>query len=100
MKNVEIISRLTEWESEEELNPEEKKLIMEAKQVMHDAYAPYSHFHVGAAILLDNGQIIKGSNQENASYPLVLCAERVAIYSASATFPGIPVKAVAISAKS
>jgi cytidine deaminase len=100
MKNVEIVCHLTEFSNIEELDLEDKRLIHEAKSAVNNAYAPYSKFNVGAAVLLDNGVIVKGSNQENASYPLGLCAERVAIFSASATYPGVPVRAVAVAAKS
>lgn len=100
MKNVEIVCRLTEYESQENLNEEDSRLLAEAKLSMKDAYAPYSHFHVGAAVLLENGIILKGNNQENASYPIGLCAERVAIFAAGANFPGIKIKAIAISASS
>tara|TARA_R110002051_G_scaffold2574_1_gene13208 strand:+ start:2064 stop:2471 length:408 start_codon:yes stop_codon:yes gene_type:complete len=62
------------------------------------AYAPYSNFFVGASVLLENNEIIEGNNQENASYPSGLCAERVAIFYAGAKFPGVQIKAMAISA--
>ena len=62
------------------------------------AYAPYSEFHVGAALLLSNGEIVKGSNQENAAYPSGLCAERTAIYYAGANFPDEKLEVMAISA--
>jgi cytidine deaminase len=65
-----------------------------------NAYAPYSNFYVGAAVLLENGAIVIGSNQENASYPSGLCAERVAIFQAGALYPGVTIKAVAITATS
>jgi cytidine deaminase len=65
-----------------------------------DAYAPYSNFKVGAAVLLLNGETVIGNNQENASYPSGLCAERVAIFQAGARYPGVPVNAIAISASS
>lgn len=61
--------------------------MIQAAQARAKAYAPYSKFTVGAAILLDNGQVVQGSNQENAAYPSGLCAERVAIYYAGATYP-------------
>jgi cytidine deaminase len=100
MKNVEIVCRLTEFSSAEELNQEDRKLLTEARNTARNAYAPYSHFNVGAAILLENGETVIGNNQENASYPLGLCAERVAIFSASARFPGVPVKSIAVTARS
>lgn len=100
MKNVEIICHLTEYENQGELSADDIRLINEAKASMNDAYAPYSHFHVGAAVLLENGIIQRGNNQENASYPIGLCAERVAIFAAGANYPGVAIKALAISASS
>ena len=100
MKKVEIVCHLTEYETIEELTAEDKLLALEAKASTGDAYAPYSHFQVGAALLLENGTIIKGNNQENASYPVGLCAERVAIYAAGANYPGVSIKTLAISARS
>ncbi|HZF99909.1 MAG TPA: cytidine deaminase [Chitinophagales bacterium] len=76
-----------------------QKLLAKARQVVEHAYAPYSQFHVGAAVLLEDGTVVIGANQENASYPVGVCAERVAITSASAQHPRVPVKAVAISVK-
>lgn len=99
MKSVKIHFQLTEASSEQELNEQEKKLVMLSRQMTSNAYAPYSEFLVGAALLLANGEIIKGSNQENAAYPSGLCAERVAIFAASANYPDVPVKTIAISAK-
>jgi cytidine deaminase len=100
MKNVEIICRLKEYNNQSELEADDQLLLNEAMSSMNNAYAPYSNFHVGAAVLLDNGKIVKGNNQENASYPTGLCAERVAIFSASANFPGTKIKAIAIAASS
>ncbi len=100
MKNVEIICRLTEYKDETELEADDRLLLSEAKASMKNAYAPYSHFHVGAAVLLENGKIIRGNNQENASYPTGLCAERVAIFSAGANYPGVKIKAIGIAAYS
>ena len=100
MKNVEIACRLTEYDDVSEMSENDRHLVEEAKQSMSAAYAPYSHFHVGAAVLLENGKIIKGNNQENASYPVGLCAERVAIFSAGANNPGIAVIAIAVIARS
>jgi cytidine deaminase len=68
-----------------------------ARKATADAYAPYSNFRVGAAIRLSNGQIISGSNQENASFPAGICAERVVLSAASASFPGIPVTSLALT---
>src|SRR6188508_1372094 len=100
MKNVEIVCRLTEFETSNQLNAEDQKLLGKARETVQNAYAPYSNFYVGAAVLLDNGVTVIGNNQENASYPLGLCAERVAIFAASAQYPGIAIKSIAITARS
>src|ERR1043165_4643087 len=99
MKKTVIQSEFFEFDSVDELNADDKKLVAEAHASVKDAYAPYSNFHVGAAVMLENGTIIKGNNQENASYPVGLCAERVAIFSAGANYPGVKIKALAVSAK-
>lgn len=83
-----------------ELNNDDRKLLERAMEAVKDAYAPYSEFRVGAAILLENNEIVIGNNQENAAYPSGLCAERVAMFYASAKFPGVPFKALAITANS
>lgn len=70
----------------------EKTLFDKAKTVRAQAYAPYSNFWVGCAVLLENGEIITGSNQENAAYPSGLCAERTTIFWTSANFPGVKIK--------
>ena len=69
-----------------------------AREAAKHAYAPYSHFKVGAAILLKNGHIISGNNQENAVFPSGLCAERVALYYAASQFPETPIEKIAITA--
>lgn len=88
------------YESAQELEQQDQKLLNVAVKARKRAYSPYSKFNVGAAILLENGEIFSGNNQENASYPSGLCAERVAIFYASAKYPGITIKAIAISATS
>ena len=75
-------------------------LLQQAINVRLNAYAPYSRFHVGAALLLDNGKIVIGSNQENAAYPSGLCAERVAIFHAGAVYPDAKILKMAITAAS
>ncbi len=100
MKPIQIPFQITEVEDPSELSSEDQNLIACSRSMIDNAYAPYSRFYVGAAILLDNGEIVKGSNQENAAYPSGLCAERVAIFSAAANYPGAKVKAIAVSAKS
>ena len=86
MKQIIIQSTLTIL-SENELSLQEKDLMQQAFEARSKAYAPYSKFTVGVALLLDNGVVVQGSNQENAAYPSGLCAERVAIYYAGANYP-------------
>lgn len=83
---------------ENELSGDDLHLINAAKDAVKRAYVPYSHFHVGAAALLENGEIISGSNQENAAYPSGTCAERTALFYAGARFPDVAVKALAVAA--
>jgi len=98
MKKREIKSLLVDYNSSAELDENSQELIKKAKQAAENAYAPYSKFRVGAAVLLENGEIIQGSNQENAAYPSGLCAERVAIFYANANFPNVSIKKIAITA--
>ena len=83
----------------EELSSEERHLIELAIEATSRSYAPYSKFHVGAAVRLDNGVEIIGCNQENAAYPSGLCAERTALFSAGAQFPDVPVRMLSIAAR-
>lgn len=87
------------YDLESELSTEDQKLLNLAREAMENAYAPYSRFLVGCTLLLENGVIVSGSNQENMAYPSGLCAERVAIFYAGANHPGVPVKTMAIVAK-
>lgn len=87
----------TIYDGIEALDPEDAWLLNEAREVTATAYAPYSHFQVGAAARLTNGEIVAGSNQENASFPVGICAERVLLASASSLFPKIPIEVMAIS---
>jgi cytidine deaminase len=80
-----------------ELDNKDQELIANAKEAFITAYAPYSGFLVGASILLENGEIVNGSNQENVAYPSGLCAERVAMFYAGAKFPDAKIKAIAVS---
>ena len=82
-----------------ELPESEKKLLMEAVKAVDGSYAPYSNFNVGASVLLSNGEIVTGSNQENAASPSGLCAERVALFAAHHKFPQCTIEAIAIAAK-
>jgi cytidine deaminase len=84
----------------DELNSNDRNLLMKARKAAKTAYAPYSQYYVGAAILLDNGMVFTGNNQENVAYPSGLCAERVAVFAASANFPQIPIITIAITARS
>lgn len=85
------------YDSIEELTEKDAYLLTKARQVTQHAYAPYSHFKVGAIARLDNDKIVAGSNQENASFPVGLCAERVLLASAASLFPKVPIKTIAIS---
>lgn len=89
-----------EYERPEELDPLDRELLTAAREALKSSYSPYSNYKVGAAVRLKDGSIFHGSNQENMAFPSSLCAERVACFSASAAKPGIPVAAVAITAKS
>lgn len=84
----------------DELPEDQQWLLNEAREVTAQAYAPYSNFQVGAVAKMANGEIITGSNQENASFPVGLCAERVLLASISSLFPRIPIDTIAISYKS
>ncbi|HUI33385.1 MAG: cytidine deaminase [Dysgonamonadaceae bacterium] len=97
MKQINLITKITVY-SYEECTEIEKKLIDAAKQATFNAYAPYSKFHVGAALQLENGKIITGNNQENAAYPSGLCAERTAVFYANAQYPDQKIKAIAVAA--
>lgn len=86
-----------EFSSAEALNVEDAELLRRAQEATADAYAPYSHFRVGAAARLTNGAIVTGSNQENASFPAGICAERTLLSAAASLFPGVGVEELAIS---
>ena len=100
MKEIIISSRLAVYESVQELPSEIQNLMAKAVEVRENAYAPYSKFKVGAAVLLDNGKVVLGSNQENAAYPSGLCAERVALFQAAAIYPKARIISMAITAAS
>ena len=82
-----------------DLLAEDSILVEEARKAILLSYAPYSNFHVGASVLLSNGEIVRGANQENASYPCGICAERTALATAQNLFPNVPVVAMALAAK-
>ena len=100
MKELNITCQFTIYDNPSNLPLEVQTLLEEAIKIRKNAYAPYSQFKVGAAILLENEKIVLGSNQENAAYPSGLCAERVAIYQAGALYPSIPIKTIIITASS
>ena len=81
------------------LSDTDQKLIKEAEKAVKNAYAPYSKFEVGAAVLLDNGEVVIGNNQENIAFPSGLCAERVALFAAGANYPNQEVVKLAIASK-
>jgi len=83
----------------DDLDAESKYLVHKAKEALSHAYAPYSKFLVGAAILLTDGAVVTGANQENAAYPLCMCAERVAIYNAAMLHPHVDIKKIAVVAR-
>ncbi len=91
---------ITVYDSLNELKNDDQNLMSAAVKARQRAYAPYSSFNVGASVLLENGEIIEGNNQENASYPSGLCAERVAVFYAGSKYPGMKIKAIAITAAS
>ena len=98
MTSKEIKIAYKEYASLDELEPKDKELAQAAIDATAQAYAPYSKFNVGAAVLFEDGVIVKGSNQENAAYPSGLCAERTALFYASASRPDKPMTAIAIAA--
>ncbi len=85
------------FDSADELPPEDSELLQRAVEARKNAYSPYSNFKVGAAVLLENGEVVIGNNQENASFPSGLCAERVAVFHAGARYPGVPIRKIAIA---
>lgn len=98
MKEITITTSFLEFESIEELDASSQKMMKLAIEARKKAYAPYSKFTVGCSILLDNGKVVEGSNQENAAYPSGLCAERVAIFYAGSNYPNAKILKLFISA--
>ena len=85
-----------EYASIEELGAADRALLEAAIDAVKGSYAPYSQFNVGAAVRLADGTLVKGANQENAAYPSGLCAERTAMFAASAQHPGVPFESIAV----
>ena len=100
MKEITITTQFKVFDSVQDLPDDIQDLMTQAVEVRKNAYAPYSKFRVGVAIVLDNGKIVLGSNQENAAYPSGLCAERVAIFYAGAVYPEAKILKMAITAAS
>ena len=98
MKIEELKISVRTYDSIKEMPDDSRILIEMAKEATENAWAPYSKFRVGAALLLGNGEIVTGNNQENIAFPSGLCAERVALFYASSQYPGIPVHKIAVAA--
>jgi cytidine deaminase len=97
MKKEEYQFTYEVYDSISDLNEQDAWLVNEAREVTSAAYAPYSNFNVGAVAKLNNGEIVAGTNQENASYPVGICAERVLLASAASLYPNIAIDTIAIS---
>ncbi|MBE7652727.1 cytidine deaminase [Tenacibaculum finnmarkense genomovar finnmarkense] len=100
MEKIDLKTTVTVFENTTELTAEDTLLMNKAIEARAKAYAPYSKFNVGAAFLLENGEIILGNNQESAAYPSGMCAERVGVWRVGSEFPGIKIKKLAITAAS
>ncbi len=100
MREIHYSTLIREYDNLEELPEQDQQLLKVALDASFKAYAPYSHFYVGAAVLLEDGTIVLGNNQENAAYPSGLCAERTALFAAGANYPGKRVMKLAIAARS
>lgn len=100
MRKLTLTTTITEFSNDQELPANELELLNAARKAVGNAYAPYSEFYVGAAVRLANGKVVAANNQENVAYPSGLCAERVALFFASANHPGEKIEAVAVSCSS
>lgn len=98
MKSINIITRISEFEDIESIDKADRELVIAAKRACDHAYAPYSMFRVGAAVRLDDGTIVLGTNIENAAFPSGICAERSALSAASSNYPYNNPVAIAIAA--
>lgn len=97
MTEKQITINYTEYTSLDELCPKDRELAHKAIEAMKGSYSPYSHFRVGAAVRMSNGEIVNGANQENAAFPSGLCAERTAMFYASAHFPDEAIEELALA---
>ncbi len=100
MKLIQLPVTIEAYDNHQDFTEQEQQLFATARKACLNAHAPYSKFQVGAAVLLADGQVFEGNNQENAAYPSGLCAERVAIFQAGATYPEAKILKIAISAAS
>lgn len=100
MKHIDVTTRFEVYDTLSETPTDIQDLMSRAIEARKTAYAPYSNFRVGVALLLDNGQVVIGSNQENAAYPSGLCAERVAVFHAGANYPDARILKMVITAAS
>jgi cytidine deaminase len=100
MKKIQFSASFEQYADKDDLDTFDKKMMDLAIEARDRSYSPYSQFSVGAAVLLENGEIVTGNNQENAAYPSGMCAERVAIWTASAMYPDVKVLKLALSGKS
>ena len=99
IRQIQLHIDIDEFATETEMPIADRQLLFKAREATAEAYAPYSNFRVGAAVLLANGDIVTGSNQENAAYSMCLCAERTALAAASYLYPNVAVVAIAVTAK-
>ena len=97
MKTVTLSTTYQEYDCAAQMDAQDQELVSAAIQAQQSSYAPYSHFNVGAAVRMEDGTIVKGSNQENSAYPSGLCAERTAMFAAGAAHPGKAMTAIAIA---
>lgn len=100
MEQKEFSLQYSCYKDSSEMEPTDAELLAKAREAVKTSYSPYSKFAVGAAVKLANGQIVMGSNQENAAYPSGLCAERVAMFAAAAQFPNVAMESIAIAIES
>ena len=100
MRRIDLHISYYSADSSDDLLPDDLKLLNSAAESVKSSYSPYSHYRVGAAVLLTNGVIITGSNQENMAFPSGLCAERVALFAAASGHPGTGIRSIAITAQS
>ena len=98
MKKITHTFEYLVYNSANELNITDQELLEKAKEAVSSSHAPYSRYHVGAAVRMANGAVFSGSNQENMAFPAGLCAERVAVFAAVSNFPNVPIAAIAITA--